>query len=368
MRTELQVAVVFGGRSSEHGISCVTAGSVLAAIDRVKYDVIPIGITASGRWVLVADEPERLVIAEGRLPAVDDAAPSVFLAADPTIRRLMLSEAGEVWRDFGAIDLVFPLLHGAYGEDGSIQGLLELAGLPYVGSSVLASAASMDKEYMKRILTSFGLPVVPHVVIRPREWGRQREVILERVASLGWPLFVKPARSGSSMGIVKVAKATDLERAFDIARMHDPKVIVEAAIAGREIECGVLELRPDEPPRASVPAEVHVGGDSEFYDFQAKYLDSVTKFDVPAGLDAGTLADARRLALAAFDAMSCEGLARVDLFLSDEGTLLVSEINTMPGFTPSSMFPAMWQASGLSYPALVDTLITTALHRSPGLR
>ncbi|NUU24196.1 MAG: D-alanine--D-alanine ligase [Streptomycetaceae bacterium] len=368
-RPRPRVAVVFGGRSSEHAISCVTAGSVLAAIDREKYDVLPLGITQDGRWALVADAVERLAIgATGKLPDVTDVAEpggSVVLAADPTQRDLAVVDTGEVTSILGGVDVVFPLLHGAYGEDGTLQGLLELAGVPYVGSGVLASSVSMDKEYMKRMFEGFGLPVGPYVTIRPRDWERDPAAVRAAVAKLGFPVFVKPARAGSSMGISKVHEPDTLDEAIEAARKHDPKVIVEGMLRGREIECGVLEA-PD-GARASVPAEIHVRGDHEFYDFEAKYLGGATEFDVPAKLTAEQTAEVQAMAVTAFDALSCEGLARVDFFLLEDGSLVINEVNTMPGFTPVSMYPQMWQASGVAYPELVDRLITAALNRPNSL-
>lgn len=367
--TRPRVAVVFGGRSSEHAISCVTAGSVLAAIDREKYDVLPLGITQDGRWALVADAAERLAIGNsGRLPDVTDVAEpggSVVLAADPTQRELALIETGQVTDLLGGVDVVFPLLHGAYGEDGTIQGLLELAGVPYVGSGVLASAVSMDKEYMKRVFEGFGLPIGPYTTIRPRDWERDPAAVREAVAALGFPVFVKPARAGSSMGISKVHDIDALDEAIETARKHDPKVIVEGMLTGREIECGVLETR--DGAIASVPAEIRVRGNHEFYDFEAKYLDDVTETDVPADLTDEETREVQRMAVAAFDALSCEGLARVDFFLLDGGGVVINEVNTMPGFTPVSMYPQMWKASGVEYPELVDRLIGAALERPNSL-
>jgi len=363
-----RVAVVFGGRSTEHAISCVSAGSVLRAIDRAVYDVVPVGISHEGRWVLTDDDPERLAIRDGKLPEVDATGASVVLSGDPTARTLTVAEPGEVPRALGEVDVVLPLLHGPYGEDGTIQGLLELAGVPYVGSGVLSSAVSMDKAYMKVVLAGLGLPVGPYAVVRPRDWERRAAAVRDRVAALGWPVFVKPARGGSSVGISKVAGPGELDEAIEVARGCDPKVIVEAAVVGREIECGVLEGLHGAAAEASVPAEVRVTGDHEFYDFEAKYLDDATDLDVPADLPGDVAEQVRRLAVAAFDALSCEGLARVDFFVRPDGSVLVNEVNTMPGFTPYSMFPRMWQASDLDYPALVDRLIRTALGRPVGLR
>jgi D-alanine-D-alanine ligase len=367
-----RVAVVFGGRSSEHGVSVVTAASVLRAIDRDKYDVLPIGITTEGRWALTADAPDRMAIEERRMPTVEqvtDHEGAVVLPVDPGSREVVYTEAGAVPKALGEVDVVFPLLHGPYGEDGTLQGLLELSGVPYVGAGVLASAVGMDKEYMKRIFTSFGLAVGPYTVIRPREWERDCEGARRKVAAFaeehGWPLFVKPARAGSSFGISKVEGPEGLDAAVEGAREHDPKVIVEALLRGREIECGVLEFA--DGPRASVPAEIPPTTTHDFYDFEAKYIDSAEGV-VPAPLTPEQTAEVQRLAVEAFEAASCEGLVRADFFLLDSGEFVINEINTMPGFTPISMYPRMWQESGIGYAELVDLLIQAALRRSTGLR
>ncbi|MER5966282.1 D-alanine--D-alanine ligase family protein [Streptomyces sp. NPDC002057] len=368
-----RVAVVFGGRSSEHAISVVTAGAVLSAIDRDKYDVLPIGITTDGRWALTADAPERMAIADRALPNVADLAESeeggVVLSVDPANREVVLTEPGAVPKALGEVDVVFPMLHGPYGEDGTLQGLLELSGVPYVGAGVLASAVGQDKEYMKRVFVSFGLPVGPYEVIRPREWEQNpaaaRKKIVEFAADHGWPLFVKPARGGSSMGITKVDDLSGLDEAIEEARRHDPKILVESLLRGREIECGVLEF--EDGPRASVPAEIPPVTDHDFYDFEAKYIDSASGI-VPAPIGDEATAEIQRLAVAAYEAVSCEGLVRADFFLTDDGEFVINEINTMPGFTPISMYPRMWQESGVGYPELVDRLIQAALTRSTGLR
>ncbi|MEO3977267.1 D-alanine--D-alanine ligase family protein [Streptomyces sp. CAU 1734] len=368
-----RVAVVFGGRSSEHGISVVTAGAVLRAIDRTKYDVLPIGITTDGRWALTADEPDRMAITDRRTPDVEQLAESagggVVLSVDPGVREVVYTEPGAVPKALGEVDVVFPVLHGPYGEDGTIQGLLELAGVPYVGSGVLASAVGQDKEYMKRVFISFGLPVGPYEVVRPREWeldpGAARKKIIGFADEHGWPLFIKPARAGSSIGITKVDSADGLDAAVAEARRHDPKILVEALLRGREIECGVLEF--EDGPRASVPAEIPPVQSHDFYDFEAKYIDSASGI-VPAPLTEEQTAEVRRLAVDAFDAASCEGLVRADFFLTEDGTFVINEINTMPGFTPISMYPRMWQETGVGYPELVDRLIQAALRRSTGLR
>ncbi|OEJ24837.1 D-alanine--D-alanine ligase A [Streptomyces agglomeratus] len=368
-----RVAVVFGGRSSEHSISVVTAGAVLRAIDREKYDVLPIGITTDGRWVLTADEPDRMAIADRALPSVESLAESteggVVLSVDPGNREVVLSEPGSVPKALGEVDVVFPMLHGPYGEDGTLQGLLELSGVPYVGSGVLASAVGQDKEYMKRVFISFGLPVGPYEVIRPRDWENDpsaaRKKIVDFAGEHGWPLFVKPARGGSSMGITKVDDLSGLDEAIEEARRHDPKILVESLLRGREIECGVLEF--EDGPRASVPAEIPPVTSHDFYDFEAKYIDSAAGL-VPAPMTEEQTAEVRKLAVDAFDAASCEGLVRADFFLLDSGEFVINEINTMPGFTPISMYPRMWQETGVSYPELVDRLIQAALRRPTGLR
>lgn len=368
-----RVAVVFGGRSSEHAISVVTAGAVLRSIDRTKYDVLPIGITTDGRWALTADEPDRMGIADRRLPNVEDLAEStegdVVLSVDPGNREVVYSEQGSVPKALGEVDVVFPVLHGPYGEDGTLQGLLELSGVPYVGAGVLASAVGQDKEYMKRVFLSYGLPVGPYVVIRPREWEQDpsgaRRKIVDFAAEHGWPVFVKPARGGSSMGITKVDALEGLEDAIEEARRHDPKILVESLLRGREIECGVLEF--EDGPRASVPAEIPPVTSHEFYDFEAKYIDAATGL-VPAPLTEEQTAEVQRLAVEAFDAVSCEGIVRADFFLTEDGGFVINEINTMPGFTPISMYPRMWQESGVGYAELIDRLIQAALRRSTGLR
>ncbi|MFF7727541.1 D-alanine--D-alanine ligase family protein [Streptomyces sp. NPDC008001] len=368
-----RVAVVFGGRSSEHAISVVTAGAVLRAIDRTKYDVLPIGITTDGRWALTADDPERMAIADRTLPSVEQLAQSpdgtVVLPVDPSDREVVYTEPGAVPKALGEVDVVFPVLHGPYGEDGTLQGLLELSGIPYVGAGVLASAVGQDKEYMKRVFVSFGLPVGPYEVIRPREWDTDpaaaRKKIVDFAGEHGWPVFIKPARAGSSMGITKVDDVSGLDDAVAEARRHDPKILVESLLRGREIECGVLEF--EDGPRASVPAEIPPVTAHDFYDFEAKYIDSAAGL-VPAPLTPEETARVQELAIRAFDAASCEGLVRADFFLTEDGEFVINEINTMPGFTPISMYPRMWQESGVSYPELIDSLVQAALRRPTGLR
>ena len=363
MAGRVRVAVVFGGRSGEHAISCVSAGSVLANLDRERFDVVPVGITPDGAWVVGADDPRELAIDGRALPSVDGSRPALALPGDPTRGGLLVLEPGRAGEVFAGVDVVFPVLHGPYGEDGTIQGLLELAGVPYVGAGVLASAAGMDKEFTKKLLAADGLPVGDHVVLRP---GTATLTDAER-DRLGLPVFVKPARAGSSLGITRVTAWGDLDAAVATARQHDPKVLVEAAIVGREIECAVLE-RPDGTVVSSLPAEIRIVGDAAFYDFDAKYLDDVCEFDVPAKLDDDVAAELRDMAVAAFRALDGQGLARVDFFVGPDAAITVNEVNTMPGFTPISMYPRAWAVTGVDYPSLLTTLVETALARGTGLR
>ena len=364
----IRVAVVFGGRSSEHAISCVSAGSVLRALDRRRYDVVPVGISRDGRWVLEPDDPDRLTITAGQLPEVDGSGTAVLLAADPTRRGLQVHASGDVPEVLAAVDVVFPVLHGPWGEDGTVQGLLEMAGVPYVGSGVFASAAAMDKGHMKSLFRS----------ARPaRRAGRGDHAPAVgggpgRGAAAGGgagpPGLRQAGPAGSSLGITKVHHPAGLVPAIEEARSHDPRVVVERSVEGaREIECGVLE-DPDGRPRASVCAEIRVRGGHEFYDFAAKYLEDAADLVVPADLAPAVAERVRALAVAAFESLGCEGLARVDFFVTGDGGVVLNEVNTMPGFTAISMFPRMWAASGLSYPELVDRLVADALRRGTGLR
>ncbi|WP_197380869.1 D-alanine--D-alanine ligase family protein [Mycolicibacterium mengxianglii] len=367
----IRVAVVFGGRSSEHAISCVSAGSILRNLDPARYEAVPVGITTDGSWVLSDATPASLAITEGRLPEVTDGSgQALALSTDPRRSGQLVSMspaegagAGEI---LASVDVVFPVLHGPYGEDGTIQGMLELAGVPYVGPGVLASAAGMDKEFTKKLLAAEGLPVGDQVVLRPS----QSTLEPEQRERLGLPVFVKPARGGSSIGVSRVAAWDQLDAAIAAAREHDPKVIVEAAIVGRELECGVLEL-PDGRIEASTVGEIRVAGvrgrEDGFYDFATKYLEDAAELDVPAKIDEHVADEIRQLAIRAFQAIDCQGLARVDFFLTDNGPVL-NEINTMPGFTTISMYPRMWAASGVDYPTLLAALVDTALARGTGLR
>lgn len=366
-----RVAVVFGGRSSEHAISCITAGSVLRALAGSAYEVVPIGIAADGRWVLESDDPSRLAIdPAGTLPAVDEQRTTVALEPAAAGAGLVATDPSEGQRALGDVDVVLPLLHGPWGEDGTLQGLLEMMGVPYVGAGVLASAVSMDKAMMKVVLASAGLPVLPSRTIARRDWARDPTPCRARAAELGLPVFVKPVRGGSSIGISRVRAAEEFDAAVEEALRHDTRALVEqcAPAGAREVECAVLEAE-DGSAETSVPGEIRVGAEHDFYDFEAKYLgEQGTEIDVPADLPDDVTAEMRWMAAAAFVAVGCTGLARVDFFVGPDGGLVVNEINTMPGFTPTSMFPQMWAASGLDYPSLVDRLITVALRRHEELK
>jgi D-alanine-D-alanine ligase len=362
-----RAAVVFGGRSSEHAISCVSAGSVIAALDPEKYEVIPIGITPDGRWVLESGEPGHLALGPaGELPAVtSDREVALTAGAD-----LVVHDASDVPTSLGEVDVVFPVMHGPWGQDGTLQGLLELAGVRYVGAGVLASAVGTDKMYMKLLFAAQGLPVLPWVPVRPGEWERDPAAVTEAVAALHYPVFVKPARAGSSFGISRVDSPDELGDAIKAAERFDPKVLVEAAaVEAREVEIGVLQALDGRAPETSEIAEIRVDAAHQFYDFEAKYLPGEnTALDVPADLEEKLAAKIRALAVQAFAALDVEGLARVDFFVFPDGRVLLNEVETMPGFTSTSMFPRMWAASGLDYPELVDRLVQLALHRPTGLR
>ncbi|HET9896207.1 MAG TPA: D-alanine--D-alanine ligase family protein [Streptosporangiaceae bacterium] len=388
---KIRVAVVFGGRGPEHAISCLGGGNVLRVIDRDKYEVIPIGITKDGNWLEVSDEPEKLAITAGQLPSVEAVAkPDAHVVpwAYQGDSAIVASVPGHIPHALGEVDVVLPVLHGPFGEDGTMQGLLELAGVPYVGAGVLASAVSMDKEYMKLIFAARGLPVGPHIVVHERDWptpaqsstaqsdtvtpaagpttGQQRVAVA--LEELGWPLFVKPARGGSSLGTSKASDETQLAAAIALARQFDPKVLVEAALTAREIEVAVLQGLDGAPPDTSLPGELRLDGGEEFYDFEAKYLDASSDMLIPAPIPSGDIERIRELAAAAFDAVSAEGLARVDFFYLPDGQILLNEINTFPGMSPTSYFQKMWEASGLPFPQVIDRLLQTALARGTGLR
>ncbi|GAA0974926.1 MULTISPECIES: D-alanine--D-alanine ligase family protein [Nocardiopsidaceae] len=368
---KIRVAVVFGGRSSEHEISCVTAGSVLSVIDGDRYEVVPVGITRTGNWVLTSGDPERLRIDEATraLPTVPEDGADLALPFDAA-GQLMVVNPEKGPERLAEVDVVLPLLHGPFGEDGTIQGLFEMMGVRYAGAGVFSSAAAMDKVFMKAMLRGNGIPTSDFVAISDRQWRTERKRVLDDVAELGATVFVKPARAGSSVGITKVRDTSDADAvvaAVEAAREHDPKVLVEAQVVGREIECGVLEAEDGGTPDVSFPAEVHVADGFDFYDFEAKYL-STSSLTIPARIPEEATARLRAMAADVFEAMGCEGLARVDFFYTEDGEILVNELNTMPGFTPASAFPQMWAATGVDYAALIERMIASALRRAPGLR
>ena len=367
----IRVAILFGGRSSEHAVSCVTAAGVMGAIDRTKYDVVPIGVAKNGQWVLAGNEVAGWSLTAGTLPEVVAGGKSVSLSHLGGDHQLVVSESSAVPEELGSVDVVFPLLHGPWGEDGTIQGLLELTDTRYVGAGVLASAIGMDKHFMKVVFEAAGLAVGPYVAVTDREWTVSPGLVRERVAALGFPVFVKPARAGSSMGISKVDSPAGLDAAIAEAREHDLKLVIEAGIVGREIEIAVLEGRGSDAPRVSLPGEIAMvdGAHHQFYDFEAKYVQGdAVNLSCPADMPDADIARVREQAAVAFDAVGAEGLSRVDFFYTAAGDLIINEINTMPGFTPSSMYPQMWAASGLSYPELIDELLQLALTRKTGLR
>jgi D-alanine-D-alanine ligase len=362
-----------------------------------------VGILPDGRWVLTRDEPERLAISGRTLPSVAavagpeagagpraEAAPAAgtgpraeaaaeartdpAAGTDAVVAAAAAAPVASVPRVLAGVDVVLPILHGPFGEDGTIQGLLEMAGVPYVGAGVLASAVSMDKEYMKLVFTARGLPICPYVVVRDRDWQggpaagatAERKRVFDAIAELGYPVFVKPARGGSSIGTSKADDQAALVEAVEGARQYDSKVIVEGAVVGVEIECAVLEGVDGGPPDTSLPGQLVIQGGEDFYDFEAKYLDPSGSMVIPAPVPPPVIEEVRRMAAVAFEAVSCQGFARVDFFYTREGTVLANEINTIPGMTATSYFPKMWEATGLPLPQLLDRMITTALRRRPG--
>ncbi|HEY2272016.1 MAG TPA: D-alanine--D-alanine ligase family protein [Jatrophihabitantaceae bacterium] len=354
----IRVAVIYGGRSSEHGISVVSAGAVINALDPDKYEVVPVGITPAGAWVLTEGDSSAMQINGRTVPTVGEGT-AVVLPADPTAKGLVTVEPGSGVQALEKVDVVFPVLHGRWGEDGTIQGLFEMAGIPYVGPGVLASAAAMDKVVTKKLLAAEGLAVGSYSVIRNRAEPASQITL----GHLGLPVFVKPARAGSSVGITKVTDWSDLGDALGLAFEHDTKALVEAAVVGREVECGVLESA-DGTPEASLPAEIRLTGEHDWYDFEAKYLDDASEFDIPPKLPDHVIAEIREAACRVFVALECAGLARVDFFVTPDEQVIVNEINTMPGFTPISMFPRMWDATGVPYSEVIDRLIAAALRRA----
>lgn len=348
----IKIAIIYGGRSSEHSVSCISAGAIMSHLDPEKYELYPIGITQQGTWTVGESDPEKLRSTNAVMPTVT-LTKEVSLAVDPARRGQFRFADGS---EHVTVDVIFPVLHGLYGEDGTIQGLFELSGVPYVGTGVLSSACGMDKEYTKKLLAAEGLPVGKEVILRGEETLTQADCQL-----LGLPVYVKPARGGSSIGISRVTRWEDMDAALCEARQYDTKVIVESEIIGDEVECGVLEY-PDGTVVASVPAQLvntSVGHEG-FYGFDAKYVDGDVSAMIPAPLDDATTRLIQSLAREAFQALQCSGLARVDFFVTQAGPVL-NEVNTMPGFTPISMYPQVFAASGVPYAELLDTLIAQAL-------
>jgi D-alanine-D-alanine ligase len=354
-----RIVVLFGGRSAEHEVSCVSAQSVLDALDRDRYDPIAIGIDKEGGWHLVPGGPRELAERAGRpLPAVGgDLGAGVVLDQSPGSRALVGRDGSRE-----EIDVIFPVLHGPYGEDGAVQGMLELIGIPYVGAGVLASAVGMDKAVQKVLFAAAGLPTVPTLVVHEPEWEEGPESIEASTADLGYPVFTKPATLGSSVGVTKVHAPAELRPGLEEAFRYARKAVIERGIEGaREIECAVLG---NDEPVASLAGEIVPAG--EFYDYAAKYLNRGSELRIPAELDARVLAEVQRIAVGAFRSIDCAGMARVDFFLRRRGAgdeLFLNEINTIPGFTQISMYPKLWEASGLSYPELIDRLVDLAVER-----
>jgi D-alanine-D-alanine ligase len=349
-----RIVILYGGRSAEHEISCVSARSVMDALDPERYEAVPIGITKDGTWHLMS-EPPALQTLGGALPSVHaERGSEVELDRSPGASTLVSADG-----ERREIDVVFPVLHGPYGEDGTIQGMLELAGVPYIGAGVMASALGLDKAAQKVLFRSAGLPVGPFETVHEREWEQDRDGVLDRGRGLGFPLFAKPATLGSSVGISKVHVPGELPAAMEEAFRYATKAVLETSIEdAREIECAVLG---NDEPSASLPGEILPSG--EFYDYRSKYLDDQTTLVIPAELPDEVVARVQRMAVEAFRAIDCSGMARVDFFLRADMELLVNEINTIPGFTSVSMYPKLWEASGLSYADLIDRLVELALER-----
>ncbi|HKF36880.1 MAG TPA: D-alanine--D-alanine ligase [Ktedonobacteraceae bacterium] len=358
-KKKIRVGLVFGGRSGEHEVSLASAESVMANLDRDKYEVVPIGITKEGSWLL-GTKPRALLAAEQSASTGLEETTAVTLTGDPSLRRLISVENGEELGSRGALDVIFPVLHGTYGEDGSLQGLLEMANVPYIGCGVLGSALGMDKEKMKIVFRAVGLPAVDYLVYRRNEWERSPGVIMDAVEQrLGYPCFVKPVNLGSSVGVNKAHNRAELEHALNVAAEYDRKIIIERGIDCREVECGVLG---NDEPIASVVGEVI--SNNEFYDYRAKYIDGKSQVVIPAGIPQATAEEIRRQAVQAFLALDLNGLARADFFIEKRtGQVYINEVNTMPGFTSISMYPKLWEASGLPYAQLLDRLVELALER-----
>ena len=373
-----RIVVMYGGKADEHSISCISAASALRALDTDKFEAIPVGITKDGKWIVNGENPLGWSLDEGlptveKTPGAKDVVLEVALGQDGFFAR----EDDGTLTPFGHVDAVFPVLHGPYGEDGTIQGLFEMMGVPYVGCGVLASAACMDKHYTKVLLAAAGIPVAPGITLDARSFDKASEfktdadAIMAQVSEAGlqYPLFVKPSRAGSSFGVTKVeheGDAAELAAAVFEASHHDWRVLVEQGIDAREIECAVLCPKAGEAPQASWPGEIvldkRAEGDDQFYDFDSKYVNSdASHVEVPASLPEETLNRVRETAKKAFIAVDGTGLSRVDTFVTADGEVMVNEINTMPGFTPISMYPKAWEATGVSYTDLITTLIEGVL-------
>lgn len=350
-----RVAIICGGVSSEHEISCISGGSVYKAIDRSQYEPVLIGITKSGNWVLVP-ENHNLKIIDGVLPTIPEDAPAVVAdVAGFSVGGVDLN-----------IDIAFPVLHGPFGEDGTIQGFFEISGIPYVGSGVLASAVAMDKSFAKPIFAAHDMDVAEGFVISSAQRANGLSDEIKRASALGYPLFVKPARGGSSRGTVKVKREEDFLAAVDEALSFDTKAMVEKAIVGAEIECAVLNINGT--IKASTVGQISIDPKFEFYDFESKYLDGATTILLPAPIDSSIATKIQGRAIEAFTALGCEGLARVDFFLTPSGDVIINELNTMPGFTSTSVFPKMWAQSGVEYSEIITYLLKSALNRTSSPR
>ncbi|CAB4331060.1 unannotated protein [freshwater metagenome] len=348
---KIVVGILCGGRSSEHEISCISAGGILSAIDRDRYEPVVIGITrTAGRWVLMPKDFNYSIVA-GVLPNVPEDAPEI----NTDIHGFSIN--GKAF----ALDLIFPMLHGPFGEDGTVQGFCEIANIAYVGSGVLASAVAMDKSFAKPIFAAAGMKVAEGIVISRDQWMRNRSACETLASGLSFPVFVKPARGGSSRGTTKVKKSAELAAAIEEGFSFDTKVMVEEAVVGREIECAVLEV--DGKIITSQPGEVVIDSKFEFYDFEAKYLDGATTAIIPADIANDARTEISRQAALAFKSLGCSGLARVDFFYCPDGSIVINELNTMPGFTPSSMFPRLMAQSDITYSQIIDELMKSALSR-----
>jgi D-alanine-D-alanine ligase len=360
---KLRIGVVFGGRSGEHEVSLASARAVIENIDREKYDVVPIGITRTGQWLL-GTRPAKLIDAGQDVQQTQadarEQTTSVTFTGDPTIKRLIPLQSDTPLGEQGMIDVIFPVLHGTYGEDGTLQGLLDMANVPYVGNGVLGAALGMDKEKMKMIFEVAGLPNVRYYVFKRNQWERSRENILDTIEQqIGYPAFVKPANLGSSVGISKAHHREKLLHAINVAAEYDRKIIVERGINCREFECAVLG---NDEPLASVVGEIIPNND--FYDYNAKYVDNKSQVVIPADLPQQQAEEIRHQAILAFGALDLSGLARIDFFLDkDTNKVYINEVNTLPGFTEISMYPKLWAASGIPYSQLLDRLIVLAIER-----